>query len=971
MKKVPVASPQNNFVAIENKQLDRWSRTSVVNKYLHRNDKSAKRFSFLDGPITANNPMGVHHAWGRTLKDCIQRYKNMNGYRQRFQNGFDNQGLWVEVEVEKELGFKNKKDIESYGIDKFVNKCKERTLKSANTQTEQSKRLGYFMDWDNSYYTMSDANNYMIWHFLKKCWQSGLLYKGRDSVPWCPRCGTAISQHEILTEEYQEITHDSIYFKLPLSGQKNIFFLVWTTTPWTLPANVALAVNPELTYAYFRQDNGDTLIVAEKLAAAVLGASRKKIKTVSGSRLAGMTYSGPFDELPLVKKARADNPATFHTVVLDKDLVTADEGTGIVHLAPGAGQEDFQIGKRENLPLLAIINESADYLPGLGELSAKNAKKDPSLIFSYLEKKTTATFKIAGYRHRYPVCWRCKTELVWRVVDEWYISMGPKRGDPAWHKQVLRERMERVARKIHWIPDFGLKREIDWLRNMDDWLISKKRYWGLALPIWECPSGHFQVIGSRQELRQTAISGWKEFSPHTPHRPWVDRIKIKCQTCGQTASRIPDVGNPWLDAGIVPFSTLVDHDGKVSYTTDKKYWRQWFPADFVTESFPGQFKNWFYSLIAMSTVLEDRPPFVTLLGHALVNDEKGEIMHKSKGNSIEFNDAAEKMGADVMRWMYLSQNPSQNVLFGYKAGDETRRRFHLLLWNTFNFFTSYASVDGWKQSKACPSVHILDRWITARLQEMIYCVSNHLENYHTPSAAQTIESFIADFSLWYIRRSRDRVGPSQPDSDDKMSAYYTMHQVLEKTVLVLAPFIPFLAEEIYTSLTGKLSVHLADWPQKAPLNKVQIRLIREMSLVRQICEIGHRSRKELGIKVRQPLALAMVAGVKNKLSAPLSNLIKEELNIKKLSWIKPEAKNICVKYRSAITTRLKKEGELRELVRQIQELRKTSACPLDARIKVFLSRVPADAGSQSYIKQKTLAIALIPGPELKISLVKK
>ncbi|MGB9637495.1 MAG: class I tRNA ligase family protein, partial [Microgenomates group bacterium] len=539
-------------------------------------------------------------------------------------------------------------------MEKFVNKCKESTLHWAEVQTKQSQRLGYFMDWPNSYYTMSEENNYTIWFFLKKCFEKGLIYKGRDSVPWCPRCGTAISQHEILQEEYQEITHDSVFFRLPVVDRPAEFFLVWTTTPWTLPANVALAVNPTLEYWLVKKENFNYWVVAG-LAKNLFGDRVQPLRKALGQDLVGLRYTGPFDSLPAVKKAREEKPETFHTVVASEELVVATEGTGIVHIATGCGQEDFALGKQTDLPVIAAIDEAANYLEGFGDLSGKNAKDDPLLVLNH-PLLADFIFKITPYAHRYPVCWRCHTELVWRVVDEWYIKMDP-----------LREPLKKSARQARWIPNWGLDRELDWLEHMSDWLISKKRYWGLALPIWECTEcGNFEVIGSKEELEKKAVEGFEEFAGHTPHRPWVDKVKIKCSKCGKIVSRVPDVGNPWLDAGIVPYSTLIDpKTKKVSYLTDKKYWQEWFPADFITECFPGQFKNWFYSILAMSTVLEGKSPFKVLLGHALVRDEKGEEMHKTKGNAIWFDEAAEKMGVDVMRWMYVRQNPELNLNFGY------------------------------------------------------------------------------------------------------------------------------------------------------------------------------------------------------------------------------------------------------------------------------------------------------------------
>ncbi len=719
-----------DFPKIEQKILKFWEEKKVFEKLRGKN-RGKKHWSFLDGPITANNPMGVHHAWGRTYKDLFQRYKAMQGFDQRFQNGFDCQGLWVEVEVEKELGFKDKKDIEKYGIGKFVEKCKERVLKYSAIQTKQSIRLGQWMDWENSYFTMSDENNYAIWYFLKKCQEKGLLYKGRDVVPWCPRCGTAISQHEILTEEYQEICHKSVFVKLPIIGQKNTFFLAWTTTPWTLPANVALAAHPDLEYAKIKDEQGNIFILLKDKSELI--PEGQIIETFKGKKLKGIEYQGMFDELPEVKETLKDYK---HAVIL-WDEVSTEEGTGIVHTAPGCGQEDFSLSKELKIPAVNPTDDESKYKAGFGFLSGKLVSEVNDLIFEDLTEKDLV-FKIENYTHRYPTCWRCKTELIFRLVDEWYISM-----------EKLRERLMKSARKIRWIPSFGLERELDWLKNMQDWLISKKRYWGLALPIYECSKcNNFEVIGSKEELKEKAVEGWGEFRGHSPHRPWVDKVKIKCSKCGQILSRIPDVGNPWLDAGIVSFSTI-------KYFSDKDVWQKWFPIDFICESFPGQFKNWFYSLLVMSQVLEKCPPMKTIFGYATVVDEKGEEMHKSKGNAIWFDEAVEKIGADVMRWMYAKQNPVYNLRFGYRAAEETKRKL-LTLWNSYAFFETYVSkkeIPNPKfqipnKSQFSSSKSLLDKWILSRFNSLIRRVTKSLDNYDANRASSAIENFfINDLSF--------------------------------------------------------------------------------------------------------------------------------------------------------------------------------------------------------------------------------
>ncbi len=938
-----------DFPTLEKDILKWWYESGLVEKYLHKNDNSEKKFSFLDGPITANNPMGVHHAWGRSYKDLYQRYHTLLGHKQRYQNGFDCQGLWVEVEVEKELGFKFKKDIETYGVAEFVNKCKERVYKFSAIQTDQSKRLGYFMDWDNSYFTMSDENNYSIWNFLKVCWERGWIYKGHESVPWCPRCETAISQHEMLTEDYKVLTHESVYLKLPLVGKEESL-LIWTTTPWTIPANVAVAVDAKMDYALI-----DGMWVAKDAVQRLFGSDVEVQKIVSGRKLVGLKYTGPFDDLDVVKTV-IDNPV-FHTVVATDKLImpiNSEEGTGLVHTAVSAGEEDYKLGKKLGLPMIPVIADNADYLPGMGELSGKNAKKHPEIILDILRANGFA-YKTEQYTHRYPACWRCKTELVWKVADEWYISMDVP--DPTDEKKrTLRKQMMDVAKKITWLPAFGLDRELDWLKNMHDWLISKKnRYWGLALPIYECTEcGNFEVIGNKDELEHRSADGWDKFVGNSPHKPWIDAVKITCNKCGQTVSRIPDVGNPWLDAGIVPFSTMP---------------ADWFPADFITESFPGQFKNWFYALIAESTVLTKANPFKTVFGFATLMAEDGQPMHKSKGNMIEFNEGADKIGVDVMRWMYARQNPADNMLFGYKKADEVRRQFHLMLWNVYNFFVTYANIDGFQPSQFQISnfkFQILDRWILARLQETVNTVTKSFDAFDAFTAAHSVEDFVSDLSLWYVRRSRDRVGPAAEDITDKMACHFTLYTVLTTLCRLIAPVNPHITEEIYKNLTGEESVHLSSWPKSRKITADEAQLISDTRVLRKVVEMGLSERKIKSLKVRQPLAKATIRS-QTKLPDSLTIYVKDEINVKEVVWA--NAETLSVEIDPELTPELVEEGKVRELARQIQELRKTQGAKLDQQIVVTSPGLPTDERLLKELKRKTLAAELKSGDELKIELL--
>ncbi len=934
-----------DYPAQERDVLQFWKETEAFNqmRHIHKDDPV---WSFIDGPITANNPMGVHHGWGRTYKDLYNRYWTMRGRHLRYQNGFDCQGLWVEVEVEKEMGFRTKKDIEDFGLEQFVRKCKSRVLRFASVQTDQSVRLGYWMDWNDtnllrqlaewivtepgrvitvpgpngpvtdtveqivgqlglaqlggSYFTFSNENNYMIWAFLKKCWQKGWLHRGEDVMPWCPRCATGISQHEIVTDGYAELTHRSVTLRFPLRGRDNESLLVWTTTPWTLTSNVAAAVGAELTYAKVRQ--GSEIFYLSKGTLHMLRGSYEVLGELKGTDMVGWTYSGPFDELP-AEQASSKFPSArdSHQVIL-WDEVGETEGTGIVHIAPGCGAEDFQLGREHGFPFVAPLTEEGVFIEGFDWLTGMHVSDIATPIFENLEKKGVL-YRVEPYTHRYPTCWRCKTELVFRLVDEWFVSMGEVYNKP--REQLTKEEKDRSLRyqimdvvdQIRWIPEFGFSREMDWLRNMHDWMISKKRFWGLALPIWICEScEHYEVIGSDVELKERATSGWDVFEGHTPHRPFIDSVKLECPRCHGQMSRISDVGNPWLDAGIVPFSTL-------GYRTDPQYWRKWYPAHWISESFPGQFRNWFYSLLAMGTVMAEEPPFLQNFGYGTLLAEDGRPMHKSWGNMIEFNEAADKMGVDVMRWVFCAHKPENDLLFGYTRGDETRRRFLLPLWNVYSFFTTYAILDNWTPEKSGavfdPSVpegptptsdNVLDRWILARLNQAAQQTSDALENSDSYTATLALEAFLDDLTNWHVRRSRRRFWKSEQDND-KNTAYTTLYHVLVKLMKLLAPFTPFVTEVMYQNLVRSvrpqayLSVHHTSWPQ-ADAAAVDDTLLNQMSLARQIASLGLGARNSAGLKVRQPLAKALAyAGKSASLSPEMVSIVVDELNVKSFEFV--------------------------------------------------------------------------------------
>lgn len=943
---------------MEHELLRFWEERRIFAK-LRQKNAGAPKWSFLDGPITANNPMGVHHAWGRSLKDMYQRYHAMCGHELRYQNGFDCQGLWVEVEVEKSLKLRTKRDIGEFGIEKFVRACKERVLTYAARQTEQSIRLGYWCDWDKpalllelrdalaagdkvltvtlpsgytetaraseiirklgsaqyggSYFTFSDENNYTIWAFLKKCHTEGFVYRGHDVMPWCGRCGTGLSQMEV-AEGRQITQHTSVFVRFPIRGEDKTALLVWTTTPWTLTSNVAVAVNPQMTYvkvrhgdwqyyiakANFEKDRVQDLQVEGKHETHKLPSIRTILKgsgtvdvveELPGSRLLGLTYDGPFDELPAQQAAGGVFPygetgggstaAQAHRVIA-WSAVSEGEGTGLVHIAPGCGAEDQELGHHEHLPFIAPLDESALFLEGFGQFSGRNAASVAEDVVAALKAKNLLAAR-ERYPHVYPHCWRCKSELVFRPVDEWFIRMD-------W-----RDRIQNVVPTIRWIPAEGEARELDWLRNMGDWMISKKRFWGLALPIWVCREcEHFMVIGGREELQARAVEGWDAFEGNSPHRPYVDAVKIRCEKCGGTAARIEDVGNPWLDAGIVPFSTL-------GYSSDRAYWEKWFPADLVLESFPGQFRNWFYSMLAMSAMMDGRAPFRALLGHALVRDARGDEMHKSKGNSIAFDEAAEVFGAEVMRYIYAEQKTAQHLNFpdlhpmkgaGTSVDAEARRKL-LTFWNCYSFFVMYADADGWKPSETpARSANELDRWILSRLQNLTAEIHAAFQSFEHYRVIEAFQEFDEEFSNWYLRRSRRRFWQSEND------AYQTLYTVLVTVTKLMAPVLPFLTEEIYQNLVRPVdsdapeSVHLAAYPQ-VDASLIDEELERSTAIVIRVKNLAHNLRTQSKVKVRQPLETLYVrprdASEREVLSVgEYASQVLEETNLKKLILIEDE-----------------------------------------------------------------------------------
>ena len=848
-----------SFAENEKEILSFWKENDCFKKLKAKNEGGPK-YRFIDGPITANNPMGIHHVWGRTLKDTFIKYHAMKGDDTHYRNGFDGQGLWVEVEVEKELGFKTKHDIEEYGLDKFTEKCIDRVKKFSGVITEQSQRLGQWMDWDNSYYTYTDENITGIWAFLKKCNEGGWIKQIYKPMPWCPRCGTSLSEHE-MTGSYKEIEHEAVFFKLPLL-KSNDYILVWTTTPWTLSANVALAVNKEMNYVRLHVEGEEANYITSETYYKQKFAGKDGVtllNTFKGTELEGLEYETCFPEI-------AEQNFTHKIVLWDE--VTDTDGCGVVHIAPGCGAEDFALGEEIGLPRIIPVDEYGVFFDGFSFLSGLNAQECKELVFDEL-KKRNKLFYTHKFKHSYPVCWRCKREIIFRLVKEWAIAVDE-----------LRPRLIANAKKVRWEPAYQGKRMLDWLENMSDWNISRKRFYGLPLPFYPCPDcGKLTVIGSKEELYELAVDKSKvDAIPHL-HRPWIDDVKIRC-SCGCEVERIPQVGDVWLDAGIVPFSTL-------KHFTDKEYWKQYFPAEHVLEM-KEQIRLWFYSMLFMSTVLVDEPPYERVSTHGMVVSEDGSRFSKT-GFMIRFDEAADVIGADASRYIFASSSTSNDVRFGFTLGEEARRKL-LAFWNLQTFFATYADIDNIKVDVAkldTAKLCAVDRWLVIRTNEFIKDANRHMSDYSTREVISAFEAFVNDISNFYIRVNRGRFWATEL-TEDKINAYTVLFYAIKSITGIIAPIVPFITETTWQRFVKRysnenaLSVFLSDYPTvPAHLDITDEKILSDVEKARDMISLGLKLRNEKQIKIRQPLATMYVSATEANRSAiaTFGSIIKSEMNV--------------------------------------------------------------------------------------------
>ena len=978
-----------------------WKKENILEKSINKNKDY---YVFYDGPATANGFPGLHHMVAKFIKDSICKYHSMRGKKVLRKVGWDTHGLPVELAVEKELGFKNKTDIEKYGIEAFNKKCKESVWKNEKAFSDLTVKMGQFIDLDHPYVTYD--NNYIEteWWILKKFFDEGLFYEGHKIVPYCPRCGTGLASHEV-AQGYKEVSVDTVIVTMKKKDE-DAYFLVWTTTPWTLIANVALCVNPDEDYVKV-ESMGYKFILAEKLVSKVLGEDVTVLEKYKGKDLEGVEYEQLIPSLSVSKKA-------FY--VTCDSYVTMEDGTGVVHLAPAFGEDDSKVGKRYDLPYLNPVGKDGCYKEGLWK--GMNVFDADLEVIKYL-KKEDRLFKKQKIKHNYPHCWRCSTPLIYYSKPSFYLEVTK-----------LKDKIVDANKKVNWYPSYvGEKRFGNWLLNLNDWAISRNRYWGTPLPLWRCECGHMEMIGSREELKEKAI---EEIPDDIDlHRPYVDDVHIKCK-CGKTMTRVSDVIDCWFDSGSMPFA-------QYHYPFEnKELWETQFPADFIAEGVD-QTRGWFYTLLVISVFLTGKSPYKNVLVNDLLLDAEGKKMSKSRGNIVEPFTTMEKYGADTVRFYLPYTSPVWTPLkFDVNGLKEVHSKFFNPLKNTYSFFALYANidkVDPRDYSVSYDDLEEIDKWLVSKYNKLVKDVTSFYEEYDLHKVVKALTSFVSeDLSNWYIRRNRKRFWGSQLDNSKKC-VYYTTYEVLKGLSKLIAPVTPFISEEIYQNLTGEESVHLADFPSydEALINES---IEKRMDLVRDLISLGRNVREEEKIKVRQPILEVVLDGKNKSILDGLEELIKEELNVKEIVFeddlskymnfkVKPNFKEAgkvignkmkdFVKYldnlsdedikrvnnrenlsfegieitfemldvkieskegmkvamednnfiilNTTLTEDLIKEGIAREVVSKVQNLRKEKDFDIENRIKLYYNsedyfeEVLKDYGD--YIKDETLALEII------------
>ncbi len=975
----PVSS-RVSFPKMEESLLAFWKKNNIFEKSVDSR-KGKKRFVFYEGPPFANGNPGIHHVLARVIKDIIVRYRVMKGYYIPRIAGWDTHGLPVELEVEKELGFTGKDQIEKYGVEKFNKRCRESVFKYVREWNSLTERIAYWVDLEHAYKTMDNTYIESVWWALKQIWDKGLVYQGYRVTPHCPRCGTSLSSHEV-SQGYVDDTEDpSVYIKFKvvekssavLPADMPVYLLAWTTTPWTLPGNTALAVASDAEYVLLKSDK-DYLIMAARLAGVISHEGYKEVKKVLGEKLVGVKYQPLFNPHAfMVERLKFQTDGTLLAQKADKkltykvikgDFVTMDEGTGIVHVAPAFGEVDFDAGKEERLDFVQQVDLQGK-ITGKYSFSSKFVKDADPMIMEDL-KSRGLLFHWGTIKHTYPFCWRCDAPLLYYAKTTWYIKTT-----------AIKDKLIAGNEKINWYPEHIKKGRFgNWLENNVDWAFARERYWGSPLPIWRCEKcGAFECIGGIEELKKKpSCQGLKE--PLDLHRPYMDDVTFSCVKCGGAMQRTPEVMDCWFDSGSMPYAQLhYPFENKALF--DKETGQ----ADFISEGVD-QTRGWFYSLHALSTLLFDRPIFNNCICLELILDAEGKKMSKSRGNVVEPTQVVEQQGADALRWYFYTSAPPGTVRrFDTKMVAEISRQFLMTLWNVYSFFVMYANIDKYQPAATFPPPEAdLDKWILSELNQLVADVDSALEKYNPTDAGRKIETFVDGLSNWYVRRSRRRFWKSENDTD-KLSAYNTLYQCLVTLAKLLAPFTPFLAEELYQNLvhsvskTALESVHLVDFPM-ADTSMINKQLAEDNRLAMKVCSMGRAARNKCGLKIRQPLETLYVSVTSDAEARSLervTHLILEELNIKELKTDTPEKvaglevanfstvseTGTCVGISTYITVELQAEGIAREIVHRLQTMRRTANYEIADHIKVYYDGsaffVQALSAFADYIRQETLA----------------
>ncbi len=893
-----------NYSQREEEILEFWEKNKVFEETIKK-DAPKGPFVFYEGPPTANGRPGIHHVESRAFKDCIPRFKTMQGYHVARQGGWDTHGLPVELEVEKQLGFSGKKEIEAFGIAEFNAKCKESVWKYLEDWNKLTRRIGFWVDLEHPYVTYHPEYVEKLWGVVKKIWDRGLLYKDYKVIPFCPRCGTALSSHE-LAQGYKDVKDISVFAKFKVIGEENTYFVAWTTTPWTLPGNVALAVGPKIDYVKVRV--GEELIwIAKARVEALIKTEYEVVEEATGETLVGKEYEPlyPFLRDAIKGTDQAEKKGWY---VVPADFVSTTDGSGIVHTAVMYGQDDFELGQKVGLPKHHLVKLDGTFVEGTGIFTGRHVTDEDVAVDVIKDLAGRGLlFGKEKYEHSYPHCWRCKTKLIYYAKDSWYIRMSS-----------LRAELIAANETINWEPAhikegrFG-----EWLREVKDWAFSRERYWGTPLPIWECQEcDHRTCVGSFDELKKIEIrnsksetnsNGEGEKSEFDPHRPYVDEIKLPCEKCNGTMKRVPEVCDVWFDSGAMPWAA-----GNYPHA---------FPADYISEAID-QTRGWFYTLLAVSVLMGEGAPYknVICLGHLL--DANGKKMSKSLGNIVDPNEMIEKYGADAVRWyMYTITQPGDSKRFDEKTLNEMVQKVFMILSNVKSFYDLYEDEGKRLEERGEKTENILDRWILARLHLLVKETTEQLENYKITEPTRAIGEFINELSTWYVRRSRDRMKTGE--------GVAVLREVLLTVAKLMAPFTPFYAEALYQDLSGgKKSVHLEDWPV-ADATLIDEALLKEMDRARQIVSMALEARATSKLNVRQALG-GMTVQAPQEVSAELIEILKDEVNVKSVSFVKGET--LSVELDTTLTPELIREGLSREVIRMANAARKEAGLTIEDRI---------------------------------------